>query len=109
MGTLFRSYRDRINSCSNFSVVLFYSVYNRCALLVLQRGLLHNASYVDRFTRQDVASELSHSNVIRYYKNSQLVEQAIQKEYVNSLGMNENDHIGWCNDYVKVSLFLIRT
>jgi hypothetical protein len=68
----------------------------------LSNGLLHNASYVNRFTRQTVAGELEHSSLLMYYNNSKLVEQAIEHAYIDSSSLNDQDHIGWCNVYVKV-------
>jgi hypothetical protein len=70
---------------------------------VLSGGLLHNASFVNHFTRQYMTNDVAHSNLLPYFKNSQLVSQAIQHAYIDvSSNLNDQDHIGWCNVDVKV-------
>ncbi len=70
---------------------------------MLTDGLLHNASYVNRFSRDTVTKGLEHSHYLMYYNNSQLVEQAIQSAYLSNVTLDDQDHIGWCNLMVKVS------
>lgn len=68
------------------------------------RGVLsdHSVEYLNRFTRQNVAYDLSHNRLLAYFNNSQLVEQAIKAAYIDSSPLSDDDHIGWAKVEIQV-------
>uniref|UniRef100_A0A914W7W1 Carboxylic ester hydrolase n=1 Tax=Plectus sambesii TaxID=2011161 RepID=A0A914W7W1_9BILA len=69
---------------------------------LFEDGLLHSSDYVNRFTRQSSTSDLAHRPELQYYNNSQLVLPAIQRAYIDSINLTDQDHIGWCNENIQL-------
>uniref|UniRef100_A0A914VTP0 Carboxylic ester hydrolase n=1 Tax=Plectus sambesii TaxID=2011161 RepID=A0A914VTP0_9BILA len=68
-------------------------------------GVLSNESvaYLSRFTRQYATNAIAHTSLIRYFNNSQSVEQAIKAAYIDSTNINDSDNIGWAK--VQIQLY----
>ena len=48
-----------------------------------------------------MANEAQHNGYLVHYNNSQLVANAMQKEYVDSSSLADQDHVGWAKLQVQ--------